>query len=330
MGEPVVESGQSGLDDGADRGNPSAGERGARFSQTYPAVADSVAAIRATVAQFATQVGTAPFAVEAVKLAVSEAATNVVVHAYASTGQPGRIEVEATHTAGELRVTVADTGTGLQPGHERRGLGLGLAIIKQLADQVELLQGGRYGLRVVMRFLVPPDRSDPGRPSASLVARISLLGHLTGLAFLLHDHIVRLALDDPLDRRDLVASSEHKVRGARPHVLIRLDRQLDQRIAAQTPALAQKRHRLPALRRPLASLDALVDLSKHGLVMRNTVFSIHWPPPRTQSVAPTGNPTSNPAHDPAPRPSGKHYVTSPTGMHTRGSAPRSGSGRVPG
>jgi len=155
MGERVAESDRSGLDDGSDRGCPGAGNPDAAFRRTYPAVAESVAAIRATVAQFATQAGAAPLSVEPVKLAVSEAATNVVVHAYAGADQPGLIEVEATHGACELRVSVADTGAGLQPGHARSGLGLGLAIIEQLADHVELLQGGNTGLRVVMRFALP-------------------------------------------------------------------------------------------------------------------------------------------------------------------------------
>jgi anti-sigma regulatory factor (Ser/Thr protein kinase) len=163
MGDRVTESGKLGLDHGSDRDYPAAGHDDAVFSQSYPAIVESVAAIRATVAQFATRAGVEPSGVEAVKLALSEAATNVVVHAYADTDRPGLIEVEATHEAGELRVSVADTGPGLQPGHERPGLGLGLAIIEQLADHMELLQGGGHGLRVVMRFAVPGHARGSGR-----------------------------------------------------------------------------------------------------------------------------------------------------------------------
>jgi serine/threonine-protein kinase RsbW len=163
MRDHVAESGNPGLDRGPERDCPAAGHDDAVFSQTYPALVESVAAIRVTVAHFATQAGVGPPAVDAVKLAVSEAATNVVVHAYADTDQPGLIEVEATHQAGELRVSVADTGPGLQPGDGRPGLGLGLAIIKQLASHVELLQGGGHGLRVVMRFAVPAHTRDRGR-----------------------------------------------------------------------------------------------------------------------------------------------------------------------
>jgi serine/threonine-protein kinase RsbW len=162
-GDRVVESGRSALDDGADRDCSAVGPDEAVFSQTYPAVAKSVPVIRAMVAQFATQAGLGAACVAAAKLAVSEAATNVVVHAYADTDRPGLIEVETTHEAGELRVSVADTGPGLRAGAGRPGLGLGLVIIQELADHVELLQGGRHGLRVVMRFTAPAQMPDPGR-----------------------------------------------------------------------------------------------------------------------------------------------------------------------
>jgi serine/threonine-protein kinase RsbW len=122
------------LDHGSDRGSEGARHADASFLETYPAVAESVAAIRRKVAHFATKAGAPPPAVDAVKLAVSEAVTNVVVHAYADADEPGLIEVEATHAAGELRVSVADTGPGLQASHARPGLGLGLAVIDQLAD----------------------------------------------------------------------------------------------------------------------------------------------------------------------------------------------------
>lgn len=128
------------------------------LSETRSAVPTSVAELRAMAAAFATSVGLAPSTVERVKLAVSEAATNVVVHAYADALEPGTIQLEATLAPGELRVSVADSGPGLHPREESPGLGLGLAIIGQLADNFELLQGGDGGLRVLMRFAVSPPR----------------------------------------------------------------------------------------------------------------------------------------------------------------------------
>ena len=127
----------------------------APFSRTYPADPASVAAIRAAVGAYASQIGAARSTVDAVKLAVSEAATNVVIHAYRDMDVRGLIDVEARITEGELCVSVADAGPGLRPRVDSPGLGFGLAIVTQLADAVELLQGGEGGLRVVMRFALP-------------------------------------------------------------------------------------------------------------------------------------------------------------------------------
>lgn len=97
--------------------------------------------------------------VEAVMLVVSEAATNVVTHAYTEEARgSGLIHVEASVDGDELQVSVIDTGSGLRPYRDSPGLGLGLAIIGELADTVELLHGGNRGLRVLMRFALPPKR----------------------------------------------------------------------------------------------------------------------------------------------------------------------------
>jgi serine/threonine-protein kinase RsbW/stage II sporulation protein AB (anti-sigma F factor) len=125
------------------------------FSQTHRAIPGSVAVLRRKVAEFATRAGLPPSTVERVKLAVSEAATNVVVHAYHDASEPGLIQVEADLAAGELRISVTDTGPGLRPRPDSPGLGLGLAIIGQLADNFELLQGDSGGLCVLMRFAMP-------------------------------------------------------------------------------------------------------------------------------------------------------------------------------
>jgi len=128
---------------------------GLALAKTYPAVPESVAALRAIVTEFATRIGVAQSTIERVKLAVSEAATNVVIHAYHGASQPGAIDLEATVAAGELRVSIADSGPGLRPGATSPGLGLGLGLIAQLADKLELLPGRSGGLRVLMRFAIP-------------------------------------------------------------------------------------------------------------------------------------------------------------------------------
>lgn len=156
MGDRVSELRQSAADDGSGDGSTRADARASPgFSRSYRAVPESVAALRAVVADFATKVGLAPSTVERVKLAVSEAATNVVVHAYPESREPGLIHAEVALAPGELRVSIADTGSGLDPGRDSPGLGLGLGIIGQVTDRFELLQGGDGGLRVLMRFALP-------------------------------------------------------------------------------------------------------------------------------------------------------------------------------
>jgi serine/threonine-protein kinase RsbW len=86
------------------------------------------------------------------KMAVTEAATNVVVHAYDD--QDGILDVEV-HTAEEdLTIVVRDHGAGLHPhapSREAPALGLGLPLIAALSDAFELRTEGR-GTEVRMRF----------------------------------------------------------------------------------------------------------------------------------------------------------------------------------
>ncbi|HEY1776656.1 MAG TPA: ATP-binding protein [Solirubrobacteraceae bacterium] len=128
---------------------------GETLVMNFPAVPVSVARVRVAIAAYAARLGVASALLERLTLAVSEAATNVVLHAYDEAREPGLIDLEAAVGGGELRVSVADTGSGLRAGHKSPGLGLGLAIAGELADKVELLQGADGGLRVLMRFALP-------------------------------------------------------------------------------------------------------------------------------------------------------------------------------
>jgi serine/threonine-protein kinase RsbW len=144
--------------DGAGGGPVSGGPGGASgvsFERSYPAVPESVAAVRAAVVRFARSRRLAPETVDAVKLAVSEAATNVIVHAYPTERRGGRLDVTAALAGDELWVIVADSGSGLQPSRESPGLGLGLAIIARVADGVDLVSSAGGGLEVRMRFAAP-------------------------------------------------------------------------------------------------------------------------------------------------------------------------------
>lgn len=131
------------------------------LSVVFPARPESVAAVRAAVCEFAARMGASPATVDAVRLAVSEAATNVVVHAYRDAGRQGLIEVEASLAGGELWVIVADGGTGLRARRDSPGLGLGLGLIAGVSDGIDLVARASGGLELRMRFAV--DRAAGGQ-----------------------------------------------------------------------------------------------------------------------------------------------------------------------
>lgn len=87
---------------------------------------------------------------EAVTLATSEAVTNAVLHAYDQPG--GSFQVTASFMPGELWLMVADDGAGMRPGGSTGGLGVGLAVIAQLADDFEIIKRSSGGTELRMKF----------------------------------------------------------------------------------------------------------------------------------------------------------------------------------
>lgn len=86
-----------------------------------------------------------------IRLAVTEACANVVVHAYPN-GQEGPMEVLASMRDDELTVRVRDWGRGIGPRPDSPGLGLGLSLIAALAETVQLAHGGKEHTEVRMTF----------------------------------------------------------------------------------------------------------------------------------------------------------------------------------
>jgi serine/threonine-protein kinase RsbW len=113
-----------------------------------PAVPVSTTRARRLVRRLAEGVVADPFAVD---LAVTEAVSNVVLHAYRDRRGPGSIHVSARVEADCMVVEVADRGVGLSPRADSPGLGLGLALIAQQADGLDV-QELQAGTRVIMRF----------------------------------------------------------------------------------------------------------------------------------------------------------------------------------
>jgi anti-sigma regulatory factor (Ser/Thr protein kinase) len=132
------------------------------FSQAYPAVADSVPSARSALTEFAAEAGAKGERLEAIRLAASEAVTNGVLHAYRGPGG-GTIHVAAAHVPGELWVLIGDDGSGLRPRGRHGGLGLGLALIAQLADEFEILSRSTGGTELRMQFKLGDEQRPAGQ-----------------------------------------------------------------------------------------------------------------------------------------------------------------------
>ena len=133
----------------------------ASLRRALPAIPASVTALRHEVADFVTAAGIGDPVLTGVKLAVSEAVTNAVVHAYVDVDVPGEVRVLACVNEDEVRVTVSDDGCGIMPRLDSPGLGVGLPFIAHLADSLDIDQhdGGGTELRMSFRIAVGADRS---------------------------------------------------------------------------------------------------------------------------------------------------------------------------
>jgi serine/threonine-protein kinase RsbW len=118
-----------------------------------PAVPAELAGIRSAVSAFAEYHGAPVSLRHDMTLAVSEACSNAVVHAYVDTVEPGELLVEAFRVDGELIVVVGDEGRGMISRLDSPGLGVGLAVIGKLAAKLEIGNGSTGpGTRLRMTF----------------------------------------------------------------------------------------------------------------------------------------------------------------------------------
>ena len=122
------------------------------LSRVWPAVAASVSEARNAVSAFAEAAGATSDALAAVSLAVSEAVTNAVLHAYLDRDQPGPVEVRARCEAMQVVVEVADEGRGMLPRTDSPGLGLGLPLIAQMTSSLEVHDRDGGGTEIRMAF----------------------------------------------------------------------------------------------------------------------------------------------------------------------------------
>ena len=131
-------------------------ETDARWVRDGRAAPEAVAAVRHGISQFAAKLGASDECVADVGLAVTEAATNVVVHAYADHEEMGRLWASAEPIRDGLLVRVIDEGRGMAPRPDSPGLRMGLPLIGNLCSSFDIREGpGGRGTEVRMTFLIP-------------------------------------------------------------------------------------------------------------------------------------------------------------------------------
>jgi serine/threonine-protein kinase RsbW len=118
---------------------------------TLPARPENVAVVRHVLGALADALGLPRAVTEDMRLAVTEACTNVVRHAY--NDEDGSIDVVVRPKGEALEVIVADSGRGIGPSPDTEGPGLGLPLIAALADSLHFEQKESAGSRLIMRFL---------------------------------------------------------------------------------------------------------------------------------------------------------------------------------
>ena len=126
----------------------------AGLQMALPAKAENVAVVRHALAGLGERLGMDETTVADLKTVVTEAAMNVVVHAYPE-DQPGLLSVEAVSEHGGLTVEVRDYGAGIRPRPdvERASLRIGLSLIAALSSSFEI--SGGVGRGTVIRMHLP-------------------------------------------------------------------------------------------------------------------------------------------------------------------------------
>lgn len=124
-----------------------------RLHERFPARAASITPLRQAVVEYAESCGASEHRCEDIALAVSEALSNAVMHAYVGRVGDGKVSVDASLRGHVLEVVVGDDGGGMRPREDSPGLGLGLALIERMADELAL-EDARPGVRVRMRFSI--------------------------------------------------------------------------------------------------------------------------------------------------------------------------------
>lgn len=125
------------------------------FDATWRAVPANVPTARRAVIAHLAAADTPDPPLNDIGLAVSEAVTNVVNHAYVGRDAgPMRVRVEIGTE--EVEVMVQDEGAGMAPRPDTPGLGLGMPVIATVANRFDVRAVRNGGTRLCMWFALDP------------------------------------------------------------------------------------------------------------------------------------------------------------------------------
>jgi serine/threonine-protein kinase RsbW len=157
---------------------------------------ETLTLVRGVLAGVAELIGLDPELLDDLKTAVSEACNNVVMHAYEG-GETGPLEVRMYIEPEAIEVVVLDEGSGLPPlaPADETIRGVGLSVIRALAEQADFRRGPEGGTEVRMSFAgerdgkplfhlptgAGPDEHDPAWLSGDAVVSLSPISLLAGV-----------------------------------------------------------------------------------------------------------------------------------------------------
>ena len=122
---------------------------------SLPARPSNIAVVRRALEAIADELALPRRLIEDMRLAVTEACTNVVRHAYDDheRDSASAMRVDLLPSEGGMQVIVEDHGRGLGPSPDASGPGLGLPLIAALTSALEVSHGADdRGSRIAMTF----------------------------------------------------------------------------------------------------------------------------------------------------------------------------------
>jgi serine/threonine-protein kinase RsbW len=130
-------------------------------SKSFPGIYQNLARISEFVRQFAKEAGFDSLGIYSVEMAVDEACSNIIEHAYGGEGK-GEIECTCSVALNSLTIILRDKGKKFNPSEipqpnlsanldERQAHGLGLFFINQWMDEVEFHSNGNENVLTMVK-----------------------------------------------------------------------------------------------------------------------------------------------------------------------------------